>query len=280
VLEYRNVRTLVRDGNLYRFATRDFTIVLLCPEGWPFERAAAPQPFVMAPDDAAHPNSDGRAFCLDLQGVLPARVPEVIYDNLRIRRFRLDHCVDHDAASFVRAHLAQMPADPRPLYEEDRPPCLDRTGGELLFEEVNQSDVASRTEEKHLPIVDVAVGTFGVSIDDRDLTVPTFLRLARSAGSIVDAARSIYLSAVDTQLRATKTGWVGGPGLLVDSLPADHAVLRRELLEVGHACAGLAEEAIARSYVSFFEERPEPPSIENRVRVALDPDTKTKGGST
>ena len=48
---------------------------------------------------------------------MPARVAEVIYDNLRIRQYRLDHCVDADAASYVRARLDQVPADARPLYE-------------------------------------------------------------------------------------------------------------------------------------------------------------------
>jgi hypothetical protein len=70
----------------------------------------------VAPGDFAHPNSDGRLFCLDLAGVLPARVPQVVFDNLRVRLFRLDHCVDPGAADFVRTHLAEFPADPCPLY--------------------------------------------------------------------------------------------------------------------------------------------------------------------
>jgi hypothetical protein len=115
LLDYRDVRTVVRHGASFGFDVRDFTILLILPDAWPFERAAAPVPFVLAPADFAHSNSDGRAFCLDMQGVTPERVPELIYDNLRLRRFRLDHCVDAAAADFVRGHLDEMPVDPRPL---------------------------------------------------------------------------------------------------------------------------------------------------------------------
>jgi hypothetical protein len=116
VLRYREVRTLVRRGALFAVEPRDFTVLLVFPPLWPFTREAAVMPFIVAPDDFAHPNSDGRRFCLDLAGVPPARVPRVVFDNLRVRLFRLDHCVDHGAADFVRAHLEEFPADPCPLY--------------------------------------------------------------------------------------------------------------------------------------------------------------------
>ena len=115
VLQLRDVRTLVRCRDGFEIAARDFTIMLACPPLWPLERQSALQPFLIAPADFAAPNSDGRAFCLDLAGIPPERLVQVMYDNLRLRRFRLDHCVDHDAAAFVRGHLASFPADDRPL---------------------------------------------------------------------------------------------------------------------------------------------------------------------
>ena len=122
LLRYRDVRTLVRLGALFALAPRDFTLVLACPPGWPFEREAALMPVVVQPHDFAHANSDGHTFCLDLMGVVPERVPALLYDNVRLHSFRLDHCVDREAADFVRAHLTEFPADPRPLYpaEEKR----------------------------------------------------------------------------------------------------------------------------------------------------------------
>lgn len=115
LLEYRDVRTLVRRGAIFTCAPRDCAVVLVCPALWPFDRAAALQPFIMAPSDFCHPNSDGHGLCLDLQGVLPQRIPGLLYDNLRLRVFRLDHHVDAQAAAFVRTHLADFPVDPRPL---------------------------------------------------------------------------------------------------------------------------------------------------------------------
>ncbi len=116
-LVYRDVRTLVRAGNLFRLEARDFQVVLLCPALWPFDRNAALVPYVFSPDDFAHPNSDGRAICVDLAGVLPELIPSLIYDNLRLARhhFRLDHCLDAHAADYVRAHLDEFPADRRSL---------------------------------------------------------------------------------------------------------------------------------------------------------------------
>ena len=121
LLVYGDVRTLVRQDGVFSLAPRDFVVILACPDLWPFDRTAALAPFVIAPDDFAHPNSDGRHLCVDLQGVLPDRLPELLYDNLRVRRFRLDHCLDLDAAAFVRANLSAFPADNRPLYVGGRP---------------------------------------------------------------------------------------------------------------------------------------------------------------
>lgn len=275
VLEYRDVRTLVRDGSLFRFAARDFAVLLCCPDAWPFERMAALRMFLLAPDDAAHPNSDGRAFCVDLQGVVPARVPEIIYDNLRIRRFRLDDSVDPNAAAFVRAHSSEVPADHRPLYVQDG--RSDSTGELPPLDEAGGGSDRSRRQGGLLRVVDVAVGAFDVSFGD--LQVPSFLRVAHSSGTIVDAAWSLYLSSVEARLQGAKPGWVDGPGLHVDVEPDSSAVLRRELLEVGQACAALADETIALRYVGFLKERPETPSLETRAPVGCDPGTKTKGGS-
>jgi len=115
LLAYRDVGTLV-GVEVLALEQRDFAVVLGCPPGWPFERAAAPQLWIVDPPDFRHPNRIGRWLCLDLEGVLPERLPELVYDNLRIARRRLDHDVDRAAGAFVRAHPEMFPADPRPLY--------------------------------------------------------------------------------------------------------------------------------------------------------------------
>jgi len=122
LLRFRDVRTLVREGGVYGFASRDFTLAVAFPEDWPFRRAAMPHPVVLLPDDFAHPNSDGHLFCLDTAGIVPARLAELIYQNLALHagHFRLDHAVDATAAAFVRAHLRELPADPRPLRSAPR----------------------------------------------------------------------------------------------------------------------------------------------------------------
>jgi hypothetical protein len=122
LLAYRDVRTLVRTAVGYRFGPRDVEVVIGIPSCWPFERAEALQPFIVRPDDFAHPNSDGRALCLDLQGVTPERLPGVLYDNLVLRSTRLDHCMDLMAADFVRTHLAEVPTDRRPLFPGEAMP--------------------------------------------------------------------------------------------------------------------------------------------------------------
>ena len=115
LLRFSDVRTLVRRGGLFAIEPRDFGVVLACPPLWPLDRDGALQPLIVTPDDFRHPNSDGRFLCLDLRGVLPEPLPGVLYDDLRLRAWRLDHVVDTAAADFVRAHLADFPADPRPL---------------------------------------------------------------------------------------------------------------------------------------------------------------------
>jgi hypothetical protein len=119
LLAFRDVRTLVHYGGSFRLERRDFAVALACPALWPFERAAAIVPTVLTPDDFAHPNSDGHGLCVDCAGVWPQDVPALLYDNVRLLRFRLDHCVDWRAADFVRAHLQDFPADPRPLYPDE-----------------------------------------------------------------------------------------------------------------------------------------------------------------
>lgn len=116
LLEYRDVGSLARVGELFRVERRDFAVLLACPSRWPLDRAAPITPLIITPDDFAHPNSDGHGLCIDLEGVVPERIPALLYDNLRLRRYRLDHCVDAGAAAFVRGHLELFPADPRRLH--------------------------------------------------------------------------------------------------------------------------------------------------------------------
>ena len=120
LLGYRDVRTLVRRGRVFEFASRDCTVVVSMPEDWPFRRKAMLRPILFHPDDFAHPNSDGHYFCIDTAGVRPSRLPGLVYQNLALwpGHFRLDHCVDRAASDFVRAHLKDLPADPRPLMPD------------------------------------------------------------------------------------------------------------------------------------------------------------------
>ena len=119
VIELRDVRTLVRVQTGFELAHRDFALLVGVPTLWPFERQAALQPFVLAPADFAAPNSDGRGFCLELAGIPPERLARVLYDNVRLRQFRLDHCVDWQAAAFVRSRLERFPADRRRLLLDE-----------------------------------------------------------------------------------------------------------------------------------------------------------------
>jgi len=124
-LAYRDIRTLVGRGNRLEIACRDFEVLLVCPPLWPFDRAAPLIPYVCAPDDFRHPNGDGHALCIDLAGVVPELVPGLLYDNLRVSHFRLDHCVDLQAAAFVRDHLPDFPADARLLYAPAESPTRE-----------------------------------------------------------------------------------------------------------------------------------------------------------
>jgi hypothetical protein len=119
-LRYRDVRTLVRADAGYAEAERDFTVIVVAPPDWPFDREAALVPIVAAPGDFRAPNSNGHQLCVDTRGITPELLPGLIYDNLRLKRRRLDHTVDAAAAAFVRAHLPDRPTDPRPLAREAR----------------------------------------------------------------------------------------------------------------------------------------------------------------
>jgi hypothetical protein len=114
-LRFHAVQTLVRTELGHAEALRDFTVIVVAPPLWPFDREAALVPIVAAPPDFRHPNSDSHRFCLDTRGVTPERLPGLVYDNIRVKNRRLDHWVDAAAAAFVRAHLPDRPADPRPL---------------------------------------------------------------------------------------------------------------------------------------------------------------------
>ena len=122
LLRFWDVVTLVAHEGVFAVEPRDFTVIVVCPPLWPFDREAALVPIAVAPMEFRHPNSDSHQFCLDTRGIRPERLAELIFDNLRLKKRRLDHCVDHAAADFVRSHLADRPADPRPLHpEESRP---------------------------------------------------------------------------------------------------------------------------------------------------------------
>jgi hypothetical protein len=115
VLKFREVRTLVGADHGYAEAVRDFTVIMVAPPLWPFDREAALVPIIAAPNDFRHSNSDGHGVCVDLRGVTPERLPGLVYNILRLKSRRLDHTVDAAAAGFIRAHLADRPVDPRPL---------------------------------------------------------------------------------------------------------------------------------------------------------------------
>jgi len=123
LLLYRDVRTLVRRQQIFEFATRDCAVAISMPDEWPFRRKAMLAPVLLHPQDFAHPNSDGHLFCIDTAGVRPARLPGLVYQNLALwpGHFRLDHCVDRAVSDFVRAHLKDLPADPRPLVRDGGP---------------------------------------------------------------------------------------------------------------------------------------------------------------
>jgi hypothetical protein len=257
-LHFSDVRTLVRAGGGLGFEPRDVLVALLCPPLWPFDRATSLQPVVLAPADLAHPNSDGHAYCLDLHGVSPERLPELLYDNLRLRSFRLDHCVDAAAAAFVRSRLDRLPVDSRPLLPEG---ALrnGRDGFRSVAASTRRDEEPARPAPGQLRVVDFVVGAFDVVLGG--LSAPVFLRLAREGEGSVDEARAAYLRFADPRLRAARAGWIGGPGLVIERKDADRETLGREVLEIGHGLEALADEAIAQSFLRMqppATQRPDP----------------------
>jgi len=271
-LSFHDVITLVRRDKAFAFERRDFTVLLGVPPSWPFTRRAQLVPFILEPNDFAHPNSDGRIICLDLQGVLPERIAGLLHDNLRLRLFRLDHAVDLGATEFVRARLKEVPADPRPLLADaGREPCVERAAETSAWRPPADGAVevhaGSPARADGLPLVDLEVGVLGATVPE--LSRLTFVRLApasdgdglptsglahRSAEShasshAVDRARAAYLESAGTRLRSARTAWHDGPGLVVDPATAERERLRDELFEVGRALRALGDETIARRYL-------------------------------
>jgi len=252
-LRFRDVRSLVRRSGLFAFERRDFSVLLVCPPGWPFAREAAIVPFVAEPGDWAHSNSDGRGICIDLAGVLAERLPEIIYDVLRLKRRRLDHVVDGAAAAFMRSRLDELPADPRPLFPPESEPGNVADGGA-------PGNVAHDVADAELPALvgnllvrdladeDFVVGTVGVVLPVVER--PTFLRLAPLAGPPIDRARARYLHRARGDLRAADAGWMEGPGLVV-APAADTRRLRDEISEVARGLAVLGDAGIAHSYLEM-----------------------------
>ena len=109
LFHFRDVGTLVRQDQGFGIERRDFTLIVMCPSLWPFDREAALVPLVLEPMDFRHPNSDSHQFCVDVRGIPPERLAELLYRNITLANRRLDHCVDHAAADYVRAHLAGQP---------------------------------------------------------------------------------------------------------------------------------------------------------------------------
>jgi len=225
VLRYRDVRTLVRTPAGFALAARDFTILVALPELWPFERAEAPIPMVLAPDDFAHPNSDGRLFCLDTRGVGPARLATLVYDNLRLAARRLDHPVSQPAADWVRAHLRRAPADVRPLVPVTAP--------------------AAAAPAVAPPSAVVRAGVLGVALPEPGASI---LRFGGPAGETVDRARSAYLRAAARELRSGTPVWDAGPVLAV-AAGAPRAVVDADARELARTLDALGDPAIAASYL-------------------------------
>jgi hypothetical protein len=278
-LDYADVRTLVHGERGFALARRDFSVLLVCPDLWPFEREAGIRLCVLTPGDWAHPNSDGHFVCISTEGVLPERIPGLIFDNVRLRQFRLDHAVDEKAAGYVRGHLAEFPADRRPLY----PPPAEERRAETKPAGVPAPQVRdappSRDDEGLAdilaglacpwPPVDVTIGVLGVAVPA--LEAPAFIRLAPSVDPTVDRARAMYLrAAAARRLRSGRVGWVDGPGIATDPATAAPEVLRAELTEVGRGIALLDDERVARSYIDMH-------SV-NAAHGDVKPHERQKGG--
>jgi hypothetical protein len=258
LLRFLDVSTLVRRRGVYGLAARDVAVAIVCPDAWPFERAAALQALVLEPGDWAHPNSDGRWVCVDLAGIVPARLSETIYDVIRLRRMRLDHVLDAEAAAFVRSRIRDMPADPRPLCTSGAPfaglatPPDDRVAAWSAADAELESLV--RRLAVTLPCTDVSLGTLVPALPPLD--GPAFLRLARCAGPPLDGARAAFLLRARDQLRACATGWSGGPGVAVDPAAAEPGTLRREVVALHHGLEALGDPVVARSYLELCSPQP------------------------
>jgi hypothetical protein len=156
-LGFRAVRTLVVPRPGYAEADRDFTVIVVAPPLWPFDREAALVPIVAAPATSGIRTATAIRSASTPRGVTPERLPGLLYDNLRLKNRRLDHTVDAAAAAFVRAHLPNRPTDPRPLTHR------------------RDDDVSSWR-----PIVDVQAGSWPRCC--RGSPLPVFLRLAAPVG--------------------------------------------------------------------------------------------------
>jgi hypothetical protein len=210
-------------------------VLVALPPLWPFERAEAPVPMVLAPDDFAHPNSDGRLFCLDTEGVTPERLATLVYDNLRVHARRLDHPVSQEAADYVRAHLANEPADERPLLAvEPRP---DRAAAEA-------------PRDPGPAVVEVRAGVLGVALPST--ASPALVRFGRPANDAVDWARATYLQSAARSIRSGTPVWNDGPALAVASGVA-RAVLETEVRELARTLDALGDPAIATSYLEVSQ---------------------------
>jgi hypothetical protein len=279
-LEFRDVGTLVRHRGGFAFARRDFVVLLAVPPHWPFVRHAQLMPLVLEPNDFAHPNSDGRLICFDLQGVLPGRIPGLLYDNLRLRLFRLDHGLDFATADFVRARLNEVPADRRPLFADTGSGSGHEVVERPIGDVVQPACEASLSDDRcfdvdheraegflDLPVIDLEVGVLGAAIPE--LSRPTFLRLARPVvpGSShrpgcapgqrpshpVDRARAAYLESANALLGSARGTWHDGPGLVVEPTTVRCDRLRDEVFAVGHALLALGDERIARRYLEAID---------------------------
>jgi len=251
LLAYRDVVTLVATGGAgapYAPAPRDLVALVALPEEWPFRRSAAPQLAVLEPADWRHPNARGGRVCLDLAGVLPARLATLVYDNLTLRRVRLDDPVDHEVAAFCRAQVTALPLDPRPLFPSDsdasRPPAA----------RLEAPAPARAAGAGALPARDHVVGLFTTPAPA--LAETTFVRLAPPAGGRVDEAREAYLRIAGRRLRASAPGWQDGAGVVVDPATSDALRLERELHEVGHVLTLLGDEELAASFLELAAHYP------------------------
>jgi hypothetical protein len=258
LLGFLDVHTLVRRRGVYGLATRDLVVAIVCPDGWPFERAAALQALVLEPADWAHPNSDGRWICVDLAGIAPARLPETIYDVIRLRRTRLDHVLDAEAAAFVRGRIDEMPADPRPLGPPASFPgaVAAAPAGPVAARTVADPALDTMADRLAvaLPCTDVSLGILAPALPPLDGRA--FLRLARRAGPPIDGARAAFLLRAQARLRACAAGWSDGPGIAVDPVGVESETLRREVIALHHGLEALGDPVVARSYLELCPPEP------------------------